>query len=61
MADNIEQNSVLKRERSLGFASVQVCGYHNTKGINILDWLQFYVLITKEHITLDKPVAGSTD
>ena len=35
-------------------------GYHNTKGINILDWLQLCGVVTKRHFTFGKRFAGST-
>ena len=41
------------------FASVQVCGYHNTKGKNVLSWLQLCGVVTKRHFTFGKRFAGS--
>ena len=40
-------------------ASVQVCGYHNTKGKNVLSWLQLCGVVTKRHFTFGKRFAGS--
>lgn len=44
----------------LAFASVQVCGYHNTKGINAFSRLQLCGVVTKRHFTFGKRFAGST-
>ena len=43
-----------------GYASVQVCGYHNTKGINAFSRLQLCGVVTKRHFTFGKRFAGST-
>ena len=40
-------------------ASVQVCGYHNTKGINVLSRLQLRIGVTERHFTFGKRFAES--
>lgn len=42
----------------LSTASVQVCGYHNTKGINALNRLHLCGAVTKSILPSDEPFAA---